>query len=391
MKSSIAHPFSHFVAIKKRKTVHAFSLNLRHVSLLNCTMPKAKEEGKGKDAPVEELGPYSDPEILHKNYVKECAAIGIEAYSPVKDALTNVDNPNRGKQILILQQSKVGGNCLGPDGCRALVNAIIAQPFTAAKDIRISSNIKDSGAAALGKLLAATTKKPSIQPPDPSATQPIWQIEYLELINNDIGRDGALALGRSLCVGMNKTLATLILDFNQTLGSDGLAALCKGLKTNSTLKRLSVRYCNIDERGGKPVGEILCYKRTGLISLDLTSNRLGCSGLRDISDGLVENTSLKTLRLADISVGQSDDDVKVLGMFAGVLVRHPTIIAIDVMHNHIGNIGGNILLPAVTENSRITDFKVDSRMDSELFKTLFRVSAPPPKKSKRVKETSSLN
>jgi hypothetical protein len=351
-------------------------------------LPKAKEEEKGKDAPVEELGPYSDPEILHKNYVRECAAIGIEAYSPVKDALTNVENTNRGKQILILQQSKVDGNCLGPDGCRALVNAIIAQPFTAAMDIRISSNIKDSGAAALGKLLTATTKKLGIKPPDP---EPMWQIEYLELMNNDIGRDGALALGRSLCVGMNRTLATLILDFNQTLRSDGLAALCKGLKTNSTLKKLSVRYCNIDERGGKPVGEILCYKRTGLISLDLTSNRLGCSGLRDISNGLVENTTLKTLRLADISVGQSDDDVKVLGMFAGVLVRHPTIIAIDVMHNNIGNIGGNLLLPAVTENSRITDFKVDSRMDSELFKTLFRVSAPPPKKSQRVKETSSLN
>jgi hypothetical protein len=325
---------------------------------------------------------YDNPEILHKIYLKECAAIGIEAYSPVKDALTN-----GGKQILILQQSKVDGNCLGPDGCRALVNAIIAQPFTAAKDIRISSNIKDSGAAALGKLLTATTKKSSIKPPDP---EPMWQIEYLELINNDIGRDGALAFGRSLCVGMNRTLTTLILDFNQ-IGSDGLAALCKGLKTNSTLKKLSVRYCNIDERGGKPVGEILCYKRTGLISLDLTSNRLGCSGLRDISNGLVENTTLKTLRLADISVGQSDDDVKVLGMFAGVLVRHPTIIAIDVMHNNIGNIGGNLLLPAVTENSRITDFKVDSRMDSELFKTLFRVSAPPPKKSQRVKETSSLN
>ena len=340
-------------------------------------MPKAKEGEKGKDAPVEELGPYSDPEILHKNYVKECAAIGIEAYSPVKDALTNVNNPNRGNQILILKQSKDDGNCLGPDGCRALINAIIAQPFTAAKDIRISSNIKDSGAAALGKLLAATAKKPSIQPLDPSA---MWKIEYLELINNDIGRDGALALGRSLCVGMNGTLATLILDFNQTLGSDGLAALCKGLTTNSTLKKLSVRYCNIDERGGKPVGEILRYKRTGLISLDLTSNRLGCSGLRDISDGMVENTSLITLRLGDISVGQSDDDAKALGLFAGVLVKHPTIVAIDIMHNHIGDKGGNLLLPAVTENSRITDFKVDSRMDSELFKTLFRVSAPPPKK-----------
>ncbi|KAL3773748.1 hypothetical protein ACHAW5_008182 [Stephanodiscus triporus] len=350
-------------------------------------MAKAKGKEKGADASAEELGPYSDPEILYKNYVKECAAINIEAYGPVKDALTNADNPNRGKQIIVFQPTKEDGNYLGPDGCRALVNAIIAQPFLAAKDIRISgSQIQDSGAAALGSLLAAAARQPSIEPSDQSALQPVWKLEYLELINNDIGHDGALALGRSLFVGMNRSLATLILDFNP-LGSAGLAALCKGLQTNSTLKKLSVRFCNIDERGGKPMGEVLRFKRTGLISLDLTSNRLSALGLRDICVGMDLNTSLKTLRLADISLGQSDDDAEALGMFAGVLRKHPSIVAVDLSHNNIGTKGGNMILPAVTENKSITEFKVDSRMDEELFKALFRASAPPTKKKPKGKES----
>ena len=50
-------------------------------------MAKAKGKGKG----TIELGPDSDPKILYNNYVKECKAIGIEHYGPLKDALKNED------------------------------------------------------------------------------------------------------------------------------------------------------------------------------------------------------------------------------------------------------------------------------------------------------------
>ncbi len=46
---------------------------------------------------------------------------------------------------------------------------------------------------------------------------------------------------------MNSTLVTLILDFNIKLGSDGMKNLSRGLCTNSTLKKLSVKYCGIDQ------------------------------------------------------------------------------------------------------------------------------------------------
>ena len=173
-------------------------------------------KGKAKAKQAVELGPDSDPKILYNNYVKECKAIGIEPYGPLKDALTNEENPNLGKQIIIIPSSD-GESLLGPGGCRALVNAMIMKsddsstatqvPFTATREIRMCRcNIKDGGAAAIGSLLSETANKRKTDPLDPSAVQPEWKLEYLELTDNDVGRDGALALGRSLCVGMNRTL-----------------------------------------------------------------------------------------------------------------------------------------------------------------------------------------
>ena len=69
----------------------------------------------------------------------------------------------------------------------------------------------------------------------PTAAQPEWKLQYLDLSENSIGHQGALHIGRSLEVGMNKTLTTLVLDFNP-LSSEGASSLCKGIATNSSLK-----------------------------------------------------------------------------------------------------------------------------------------------------------
>lgn len=322
-----------------------------------------------------ELGPDSDPKILYGNYVKECKNISIEPYGPMKDALINEQNPNAGKQIIIASTNSDSNALLGSGGCRALINALIGAegdvdssrvPFTAIKEIRIcQQKLGDGGAKAISTLLAATAKPIGV---------PCWKLEFLELPNNGIGRDGCHALGRSLCVGMNKTLSTLILDFNR-IGTNGVAALCKGISTNSTLKKLSLKHCNIDEHGGKPIGEVLSFKKTALQQLDLTSNLLGGIGLSDICTGLSDNTSLKTLRLGDNSIGgQTEDDAKALEQFALVLAKHTSIVAVDLMYNVIGTEGGTLLLPAVRDNKQITEFKVDSKMDDELYKSLYRAS-----------------
>ena len=181
---------------------------------------------------------------------------------------------------------------------------------------------------------------------------------------------------------MNTTLSTLVMDFNRTLGSNGVEALCRGLATNSTLKKLSLKHCNIDENGGQPIAKMLLFKKLGLMSLDLTCNRLGGKGLSDMCIGLIENSSLKTFRLADNSVGQADHDIKALTKFSEVLVKHPSLVAVDLLHNKIGSNGGQIILPSLRENRRITTFKIDSNMDDKIFEALFRVSTSSRKDSK---------
>ena len=66
-------------------------------------------------------------------------------------------------------------------------------------------------------------KRMHLDPSLESSPEPEWKLEYIDLTNNDIGQAGGLVLGKSLCVGMNRTLATLILDHNP-LGSEGVSS-----------------------------------------------------------------------------------------------------------------------------------------------------------------------
>lgn len=48
------------------------------------------------------------------------------------------------------------------------------------------------------------------------------KISFLELMDDDVGPRGAMALGMSMSKGHNLSLLTLKLDFNTLLGSQGL-------------------------------------------------------------------------------------------------------------------------------------------------------------------------
>ena len=65
----------------------------------------AKAKAKATSGSIE-LGPDLDPTILYNNYVKECKDIGLEPYGPMKDVLTNEENPNIGKQLIILPSTE---------------------------------------------------------------------------------------------------------------------------------------------------------------------------------------------------------------------------------------------------------------------------------------------
>jgi Ran GTPase-activating protein (RanGAP) involved in mRNA processing and transport len=79
----------------------------------------------------------------------------------------------------------------------------------------------------------------------------------------------------------------------------GVMELCKGLRTNSTLKYLYLTFCNLEEDCGHALGEVLSNSRSSLEVLNLGGNRLKGAGLRGICRGLRSNHTLQKLYIQD--------------------------------------------------------------------------------------------
>jgi Ran GTPase-activating protein (RanGAP) involved in mRNA processing and transport len=180
---------------------------------------------------------------------------------------------------------------------------------------------------------------------------------------------------------MNSTLLTLNLDFNTTLRSDGVCSLAKGLKLNSTLKRLSLRFCGIRENGGTPISDIISFQRSSIESIDLEGNHLGGTGVKNLCPGLKSNTSLLQISLADI--GLSSSDCGALESFGESICKHKTLTELNFMRNIIGKPGALALSKHLEHNKKIISIKVDTTLCPESYEALCRIPACEKKKRKK--------
>mmetsp|Transcript_3578 Transcript_3578/g.3935 ORF Transcript_3578/g.3935 Transcript_3578/m.3935 type:complete len:366 (+) Transcript_3578:240-1337(+) len=357
------------------------------------TKKKSKKGDKKKDNIP--LSPGKDPMALFNSYSIFCKTTGLETNDSIRSSLTNEENPHFGKRIII---DEGGNSCtattsnnsralhkpLGSGDCRALATAILGcgagmpnlpdgKPvlYTALKELRIwNGKIGNSGASAIAEILRLGGSE--------------LQLNFLELMGGRISHHGALDIGRSLSVAVNKSLIVLMLDFNP-LGSEGIKNLCRGLRTNSTLKKLSTRHCDIEIDGGGFIGEMLSFSRLALATIDLTSNRLGSAGLSAISQGLLQNKSIKSFKIADNEISAVDlDDIR---CFATVLTDHPCLQTVDLSKNRIGVDGALILIPSLSrKNKRITSFLIDTNLPSDIYKALYRTSSGSNGKKKAKKK-----
>ena len=212
------------------------------------------------------------------------------------------------------------------------------------------------------------------------------KIGYLELLDNNIGPRGAIALGEALTKNNNLSLLTLKLDFNLTLGAEGISNLCRGLRTNGTLKQLHLAYCQLPAEAGAPLADLLANARTSLEIMNLTGNRLGGLGLSALCKGLMLNDKLTELILSDNAIDQLDDDLTALTDFRDCLLRENIgLTSVDLRFNRIGENGAEILVPALSEmNKKIEKFYVDLTLPMHLFEKVFRDNAG--KKGKKGKK-----
>lgn len=342
--------------------------------------------GPKKEAPKGggggEVAEGEDPAVLLKNYQTQTKLVGIPTHAGLMAALSGV---NAEGEVVPLKQILVDDTetlvPLGPGGTRVLMQAILGSgsgmkggPFKLVESIRIwRSKCSDDGAAAIAEVLRVGGGD--------------VKIAYLELLDNNIGPRGALALGTSLSKGNNLSLLTLKLDYNGTLGSEGLSNLCRGLRTNISMKQLHLQYCKIDEEGGRYLGEVLSSSKSALELLNIGGNKLGGKGLRYLCAGILENQRLEKLLINDNYIDENPEDLDGLAMLRECIMT-PTVVltSINLLFNRIGEAGAQVLLPALTDPScKVNEFLVDSSLPMELFEQIFKSGGGGKKKKGKKK------
>ena len=349
---------------------------IRNEQVITQMGPK-KEPPKGAaGAAGEEEG--LDPAVMLANYQKLCKFYGIPINQGVSACLTNEEKMPI-TQLFVDNEYGI----LGSGGTRALMGSLLGVPATAVKGgpYKLIQSIRlwrchsgDDGAAAIAEVLRLGGAE--------------VRIHYLELLDNDVGIKGAQAIGMSLSKGKNLSLMTLKLDYNKSIGTEGCINLCRGIKTNQTLKQLHLCYCQIGFEAGEEIGNVLKNQKGELTVLNLQGNKLRGYGFSAICDGLRENAKLETLILSDNYIdGKMDDSLAALHNLNDVL-QLPTLVvaSLDLSYNLIGEDGANIIIPGLESNKTVKDFYVDASLPVELFEKLFRDGGGGGKKGKGKKK-----
>ena len=122
----------------------------------------------------------------------------------------------------------------------------------------------------------------------------------LEFLDCKVTALGCEFIGKMFTKPMSQCppVQVLKLDHNP-FGSQGVVALSQGLKTNENIKTLSLCYCDIDSKGGRPLFELLIFQKSKLEELILTGNALRNEGVKQVLNGVSIAKELKKIYLAD--------------------------------------------------------------------------------------------
>jgi len=232
-------------------------------------------------------------ENLRQNYAKACKLLGVKEDAAVTKAIN--PEPDAAAPVVVIATD----SALGPAGVRALAAALLArgqgfkQPgYKHVKALRLwRAGARDSGAAAVADVLRNGAKDKV-------------EVEMVELMDSGITALGAGALGDALVLGANASLRTLRLDLNLGLGDAGVAALCRGLRSNRNLRVLTLSHCSLTERAAHSIAaDFLASPLCILEALDLTGNALAAEGTFTLAAAASRSKTLKELLLCDNQIG----------------------------------------------------------------------------------------
>ena len=145
-------------------------------------------------------------------------------------------------------------------------------------------------------------------------------IKTLMLNRCDFGDEGVQALVTALLRHPPSCLKVLCLRYNN-IGVAGAQALARLLASNHTLQRLSLSYNNIGDAGAEVLFQTVeCLDRTtsNLTELALSSNNITARGAKKIGDAMVENITVRSLKLDKNQLG--DEGIELI--CEGLRSRH---------------------------------------------------------------------
>ena len=160
-------------------------------------------------------------------------------------------------------------------------------------------------------------------------------MKLLEFLNCGITSLGCEFIARLLEPSINLNIEVLNLDYNQ-FGNDGLAELMVGLKSNKSLTYLSLAYCKIEADELVHFKEYLSNQECTLANLVLQGNNLGNKGVSELSQYLINNSSIESVNLNNVQFGNNEETIN---NFVSLITTNNTIYDYKLKYNLITSQG----------------------------------------------------
>ena len=172
------------------------------------------------------------------------------------------------------------------------------------------------------------------------------------------GINAAGAAAISIALTGNSSLITLNLSSNR-IGDAGASFLSQALKENSSLITLDLTGNRIGHAGASSLSQALTAN-CSLITLNLGRNFLGGAGASSLTPALTANSSLSTLDLSRNLI----DGAGASSLFRA-LTANSSLTSLDLTYNSIGNDGASFLSQALAGNSSLTSLDLSYNSISE--------------------------
>ena len=195
--------------------------------------------------------------------------------------------------VLLLDRCQIG------EEGGAAIAALLERQVRAGRPSRLTSiNVLANGigADAAARLVAVFTEQPQLR----SLCGIEADQSELELLRKGLDSSDACLLAHDVC--RNRSVQSLNL-FKNDLGPDGAVALGIALEQGqSGLTSLNLSLNKIGTRGGEALAQALGTNST-LTTLNLANNELGADAASHLATALAHNTALRTLRLTQNDFG----------------------------------------------------------------------------------------